>query len=271
MSRIGARVPAPATPSGGAPVRTDRRTPIATNQGHAPDLTTNRLLAALPAAERDALRPHLTVVDLAPGETIHAPGAPVGAVYFPLTGCASVVAADLEGDMLEIGTIGREGMTGIAAFHEADGGPLETIGQVPGAFARLPLPALRAAAVPGRALYRLLHRYSQAAHVFTAQSAACNRFHDLEERCARWLLLTQDRVGRDTFHLTHEYLGYMLGVRRPGVTVAMGALQRAGLLTYTRGVVTIEDRDGLENGTCECYRTITAEYDRLIGGYPYAK
>ena len=235
-----------------------------------PDLTTNRLLAALPAAELDGLRPHLTVADFGLGDTIHPPGAPIGATYFPLTGCASVVAADLDGDLLEVGTIGREGLTGLAAFHDADGGSLETFGQVPGAYARLPVAALRAAAAPGTALHRLLHRYSQASHVFTAQSAASNRFHTVEARCARWLLLTHDRAGRDTFLLTHEYLGYMLGVRRPGVTLAMGILQKAGLITYHRGEIAILDRDGLENATCECYRVITAEYDRLIGKYPYA-
>ena len=240
-----------------------------THQDHAPALTTNRLLAALPAAELDNLRPHLTVVDFGVGETLHAANEPIGAVYFPLTGCVSVVASDLDGDMLEVGTIGREGVAGIAAFHEADGGPLETFSQVPGDHARLPVAALRAAAAPGTALHRLLHRYSQAAHILTAQSAACNRFHAIEERCARWLLLTHDRVGRESFTLTHEYLGYMLGVRRPGVTLAMGVLQRAGLISYHRGEVVIRDRDGLENATCECYRTITAEYDRLIGHYPY--
>jgi CRP-like cAMP-binding protein len=232
---------------------------VAPDQYHTPALTTNRLLAALPAVELDALRPHLTIVDFAPGETIHAPGEQIRAVYFPLTGCASVIATDEEGDMLEVGTTGREGLVGVAAFHDADGDPLETIGQVPGDYARLPVAALRAAAVPGRELYRLLHRFSHAAHILTTQSAACNRFHAMEGRCARWLLLT------------HEFLGYMLGTRRPGVTVAMGVLQRAGLLTYHRGEVTILDRDGLENATCECYRVITAEYDRLIGQYPYRK
>ena len=272
ISRLSSLVPAPATPSGGAPVSTERGIAIATAaQDHAPALTANRLLAALPAAELDNLRPHLTVVDFAPGETLHAANEPIGAVYFPLTGCASVVASDLHGDILEVGTTGREGLTGLAAFHEADGGPLEAIAQVPGRYARLPVAALRAAAAPGTGLYRLLHRYSQASQLFTAQVAACNRFHDIGERCARWLLLTQDRVGRESFALTHEYLGYMLGTRRPGVTLAMGALQRAGLITYHRGEITILDRDGLENATCECYRTITAEYDRLIGAYPYRK
>jgi hypothetical protein len=107
--------------------------------------------------------------------------------------------------------------------------------------------------------------YGQALYILAAQSAGCNALHPLAERCARWLLQTQDRVGRDTFLLTHEYLGYMLGVRRPGVTVALGVLQRAGLIAYHRGAITVEDRDGLALAACECYGIITAEYARLLG------
>jgi len=124
------------------------------------------------------------------------------------------------------------------------------------------------AAGPGRALDRLLHRYSQASYLLAAQSAACNRPPRVVARCARWLLLTHDRVGRDRFALTHEYLGYMLGVRRPSVTLAMGILQRAGLLTYHRGAVAVLDRVGLENATRACYRSIVAEHARPLGPYP---
>jgi CRP-like cAMP-binding protein len=229
-----------------------------------PELTTNRLLAALPAEEYAALRPHLDVVHLGVGDTIYAHGVPARHAYFPLTGSASIVVTMADGGMVEAGTVGREGLVGLAAFLDADGGPLETLAQVPGDFARLPVAALRDAAAPGTALFRLLHRYAQALYVLAAQSAGCNRLHPLEERCARWLLLTHDRAGRDTFLLTHEYLGYMLGVRRPGVSVALSSLQRAGLIGYRRGEVTIEDRAGLEDCACECYAIITAEYDRLL-------
>jgi CRP-like cAMP-binding protein len=229
-----------------------------------PDLTTNRLLAALPAADLDALRPHLAVVHLGVGDTIYPYGAPIRHAYFPLTGCASIVVAMAGGDMVEAGTVGREGMLGHAALLDADGGPLETLAQVPGDFARLPVAALRDAAPPGSPLYRLLLRYGQALYILAAQSAGCNALHPMAERCARWLLQTQDRAGRDTFLLTHEYLGYMLGVRRPSVTVALGVLQRAGLIAYRRGEITVEDRDGLELAACECYGIITAEYARLL-------
>ena len=230
-----------------------------------PALTTNRLLAALPAEEFDGLRPHLTTAHLGVGDTIYAAGAPIRHVYFPLTGSASVVAVTADGDMVEVGTVGREGLVGLAAFLEADGGPLETLAQVPGDFARLPAAALRDAAAPGSVLSRLLLRFAQALYTLAGQSAACNRLHPIEERCARWLLLTHDRVGRDTFLLTHEYLGYMLGVRRPSVTLALGVLQRGGFIAYHRGEVTVLDRAGLEAGACECYDIITAEYARLLG------
>jgi CRP-like cAMP-binding protein len=233
-----------------------------------PELTVNAILAHLPAAELAALRPHLATVDFAGGDTLYAPGAPVRRCYFPLTGVTSLVVMDGDGDTIEVGTVGREGLVGLAAFHDADGGPLETFCQIPGHFAALPVAALRAAATPGTRLHATLNRLAWALYALAAQSAACNRLHPTEERCARWLLLTHDRVGRDTFPLTHEYLGYMLGVRRPGVTVAMGALQNAGLIAYHRGEVTILDRDGLENAVCACYRIIVAEHARLLGHYP---
>ena len=230
-----------------------------------PELATNRLLAALPADELDALRPHLEVVHLGVGDTIYPQGDPVRHAYFPLTGCVSVVVTMADGGMVEAGTVGREGLVGLAAFLGADGGPLETRAQVPGDYARLPVAVLRDAAAPGSVLFRLLLRYAQALYVLAAQGAGCNRLHPIEERCARWLLLTHDRAGRDTFLLTHEYLGYMLGVRRPSVSVALSALQRAGLIAYQRGEVTIADREGLEDGACECYGIIAAEYARLLG------
>lgn len=230
-----------------------------------PELTTNRLLAALPADAFAALHPHLTVVHLGVGDTIYAAGAPVRHAYFPLTGCASVVVTMADGDMVEAGTVGREGLLGHTAVLDADGGPLETFAQVPGDYARLPVAALRDAAPPGSPLHQLLLRYAQALYVLATQGAGCNLLHPTETRCARWLLLTHDRVGRATFLLTHEYLGYMLGVRRPGVTVALGALQRAGFVSYRRGEVTVEDRDGLEAAACECYGIIAAEYARLLG------
>ena len=231
----------------------------------APDPTTNRLLAALPRDEYAGLRPHLAAVYFTSSHTIYAPHAPLGYVYFPLTGCASVVVSMADGAMVEAGTIGREGLLGLPAFLGTDAGPLTTLAQVPGHFARLPVAPFRDAAAQGRVLHTLLLRFTQAHYVLAAQSAGCNRLHPVEERCARWLLLTHDRVGVDTFHLTHEFLGYMLGVARPSVTLAARMLQHAGLITYHRGIVTILDRPGLEATACECYALITAEFARLLG------
>ena len=155
---------------------------IAETERHGLDFRTNRLLAALPAAEYAAILPRLTAVDLPSGAMIYATGAAIGQVYFPLTGVASVIAALADGAQIEVGTIGREGLAGLAAFHGGDGGPLTTICQVPGRFARLPVAAFLDAAVPGSALYGLLHRFSQALYILAAQSGACNRRHPMEER-----------------------------------------------------------------------------------------
>ncbi|HET8631099.1 MAG TPA: Crp/Fnr family transcriptional regulator [Thermomicrobiales bacterium] len=231
----------------------------------APDFRANRLLAVLPPAEYDALAPHLAPARWRAGETIQAPGERLRDVYFPLTGVASVVVAMADGALVDVGTIGCEGLVGLPSFHGADHSPLAIIGQVPGAYARLPVVALREAAAPGSRLHALLARFAQALYVFAAQVGACNRLHPVEQRCARWLLATQDRAGADTFPLTHELLGEMLGVTRVSVTRAAGALQRAGLIAYRRGVVTVCDRAGLEGAACECYGVIAGTYARLLG------
>lgn len=216
----------------------------------------NRLLAALPRDEYDRLLPHLERIVLANKDTLHEVDAPIAFVYFPLTCVSSVTTQMKDGATVEVGTIGHEGMTGLPVFHGAAHSPLRTFVQVPGEALRVPVAAFRAAAAPGTALHELLHRFAQAYYILTAQSAGCNRLHPVEERCARWLLLTHDRVTADTFPLSHEFLGYMLGVRRASVTIAMGTLQRAGLLTYHRGIITILDRTGLEEAACECYAVI---------------
>ena len=225
----------------------------------------NRLLAALPPEEYDALAPRLTIVHLGTLEVIADAGEPLPYAYFPLGGIISIVALDADGGTVEVGTIGREGMAGLPAFLGLPGSPFQTAGQVPGYHARLPIGELLAAAVPGTILHILLLRFAQAFLVLAGQSSACNRLHPVEERCARWLLMSSNRVGATTFPITQEVLGQMLGVRRPSVTIAAGALQRAGLIAYRRGVVTILDRPGLEAATCECYRTIEHEFARLLG------
>ena len=227
-------------------------------------LLANRLLAALPAEEYAPLLPHLELVDMPTGRGIYEAGETPHHVYFPLTGCASVVVGMADGALVEAGTVGREGLVGLAAFLGTDTGPLTTIAQVPGTFARLPVAVFRDAAAPGSHLHTLLLRFTQAFYVLAAQSAGCNRLHPIEGRCARWLLLTHDRAAGDSFHLTHEFLGYMLGVRRPSVSLAAATLQKAGFITYHRGEITILDRPGLEAAACECYAIIAGEYERLL-------
>lgn len=230
-----------------------------------PDLRTNRLLAALPADEFDRLAPRLEIVYLDALDLIAGPGEPLPHAYFPLDGILSIVAIDADGGIVEVGTIGRDGMAGLPAVLGLPASPFQSMGQVRGHHARLPVPELLDAAMPGTALHALLLRYAQAFSVLSGQSAACNRLHPVEERCARWLLMTQDRVQADVFPLTHEVLGQMLGVRRPSVTLAAGILQRAGLISYRRGIVTILDRAGLEAAACECYGVIQNQFDRLLG------
>ena len=230
----------------------------------AADPHVNRLLAALPTEEYAPLLPHLELIDMPSGTTIYEPNETPRHVYFPLTGCASVVVGMEDGQMVEAGTIGREGLVGLAAFLGTDAGPLTTIAQVPGTFARLPVAVFRDASAEGSRLHTLLLRFTQAFYVLAAQSAGCNRLHPIEGRCARWLLLTHDRAEEDSFHLTHEFLGYMLGVRRPSVSLAAATLQKAGFITYHRGEITILDRPGLEEAACECYAIIAGEYERLL-------
>lgn len=227
-------------------------------------LTDNLLLAALPREEYACLAPHCTIVHLGASAPVYDVNEPIAQVYFPLTGVISVVALMADGAMVESGTIGREGMTGLPVFYGAERSPLLTFAQVPGDHARLPVAAFREAATPGTALYRLAQQFTQGYHVLIAQSAGCNRLHPNEERCARWLLLTQDRTGAATFALSHEFLSMMLGSRRASVTLAMGALQRSGLITYRRGIVTVTDRPGLEAAACECYGIIERAFAPLM-------
>jgi CRP-like cAMP-binding protein len=227
-------------------------------------LTENRLLAAIPRAERDRLAARATIVHLEALEIIGRPEAPITHAYFPLTGLLSIVAIDVGGAIVEVGTAGNEGMIGLPTFLDMPASPFQTMGEVPGDHARVPIGDLLAAVAPGTALHRLLLRYAQAFSVLCGQSVACNRLHPIEERCARWLLMVHDRMGADTFQLTHDVLGQMLGVRRAGVTVALGILQTAGFIAYRRGTLTIRDRAGLEDVACECYTIIQRQFARLF-------
>ena len=224
----------------------------------------NRLLAALPRAVYEGLRPHLETVSLGPGDVIYEPDGPIRHVYFPAGCIVSLVAIMGDGSMLELATVGKEGMVGVPLFLETETAPFRSFTQVPGESLRLAADVFRDTIGRSGTVVSLLHRYAQVLFNQVAWSAACNRAHSLEQRCARWLLMTHDRVDTDRFELTQEFLGQMLGVHRPRVNRAAGAIQKAGVIRYVRGRVTVVDRKGLEDAACECYRFIRDEYERLL-------
>jgi CRP-like cAMP-binding protein len=169
------------------------------------------------------------------------------------------------GEAAEVGTIGNEGVVGLPLLFGDDRAPTSVYVQVPGAGLRMKAELFKKELARSATMRAVMHRYAHAMFNQVAQSAACNQFHSLEQRCCRWLLMTHDRMQSDEFLLTQEFLAMMLGVQRTGVTVAAGALQRTGLIRYRRGNVTIIDRKGLKDRSCECYGISKTEFDRLLG------
>jgi CRP-like cAMP-binding protein len=240
-----------------------RDTTIARNEHQATEQ--NRLLRQLGDEAYERLRPQLETVQLRNGQVIWEPNARIHSVYFPRT-CVMSLIVVLEDDTgVESATVGREGMLGVPLALGVESTSSRAIAQVDGEAARMTGAALRQAMADEPSLNEIVLRYTQVLLEQTAQSVACNRRHSIEERCARWLMMTRDRVGRDEFHLTHEFLALMLGTRRASVTVAAGMLQRAGLLTYTRGRVRILEREGLAEASCECYRVVKEKSEQLLG------
>ncbi|WP_119460403.1 Crp/Fnr family transcriptional regulator [Rhodospirillaceae bacterium SYSU D60014] len=229
------------------------------------DFTHNQLLAALPSADLDRLRPHLERVDLPLKQVVHAPGAPIEHVYFPDAGMVSLITAADENHAVEVGTVGREGLVGTPVALGTDRAPVKALVQIPGTAQRLPAGLLRDEMNGNAALRDLVLRYVQALFVQVSQTAVCNRLHTVEERLARWLLMAHDRAETDRLPLTQEFLAIMLGVRRAGVTVAAGTLQNAGLIRYNYGRITVLDRASLEASSCACYGLAKDECDRLLG------
>jgi CRP-like cAMP-binding protein len=224
----------------------------------------NRLLRSLHASDYATLAPHLEQVTLARGDVLAERGDHIQYAYFPQRCVLSLVTPLSDGAIVESATVGHEGVVGLSTFL-ADGVAFErAIAQVPGLAVRVRADVLKTLATERGTVRGPLLRYTQALLRQTAQSVACLQHHPIDERCARWLLQTHDRIGEDSFSLTHEFLAAMLGVRRAGVTVALGSLQSAQLITYQRGRVAIIDRAGLEAAACECYRVITREYNRLL-------
>jgi CRP-like cAMP-binding protein len=225
----------------------------------------NRILAALPAHELERIEPFLERVDLQVRHVLIDPNRPIEHVYFVEEGIVSILGVMEDGTAVETATVGNEGMVGTPVFLGTDRMAAQAFTQVSGWAHRLPADVLRQELARGGQLPRLLGLYTQAMITLVAQNSACNRVHTTEQRCARWLLLTADRAGRDTFDLTQFFLSQMLGVRRATVTEIAGGLQARGLIDYSRGRITIVDREGLEAASCECYRVIVSEFDRLLG------
>ena len=227
----------------------------------------NRLLAALPSDDFRRLAGSLQPVNLELKQVLHAPGERVEVAYFPESGTVSMLAPLEGGELLEVGMIGREGMVGLPAILGTDTTATEAMVQMPGSAWRIRASALREAFEHSAALRALLLRYVQAYHTQVALAAACNARHAIEERLARWLLMAHDRAEGDELPLTQEFIAQMLGVRRAGVTVAAGSLQRAGLIRHRNGHITVLDRPGLEATACECYGTVQQQFEHILSSW----
>ena len=242
-----------------APEIPDMRAPSTTLQR-----PLNRILGRLPEEDFDRLRLHVTDVPVHRGQIFHRRGETVTDVYFPNGGVASVTIATRDGHSVEAATVGHEGLIGIGAVfgsHRATG---DTMMQVPDtSAAMMSADGLRTEMQRGGALAAAVNRYIQGYMGLVTQSLACMAVHSTQERCCRWLLMTQDRVQRPQFDLSHEFLAMMLGASRPTVTLVAQTLQAAGLISYTYGRMTVTDRVGLEAASCECYATIRDVFAEL--------
>ena len=224
----------------------------------------NRLLVLLPREDYQRLLPHLQVVDFSVGQVIHKSNEQVEYFYFPHQAIVSLVSITRDGDTVEVGIVGREGMVGIQAILSGGTIPTQAFAQVPGQATRICTAPLQVEFDRGGALQKLLLRYVQVLLTQVSQMAVCNRLHLIEARLARWLLLVRDAVESDELQLTQALISKMLGTRRAGVTEAAGELQKAGLIRYKRGQITIVNRAGLEAAACECYQVVRHEVDRLL-------
>ena len=244
------------------------------SMGDSDQTLTNRILAALPAAEYARVEPDLVRVIVQPRQVLHRAGDPLANVYFPNGGVYSITTSMSDGSTIEGATVGDEGMVGIEAMLRPSPTAIgEVMLQVPAPGEptngfTLSVAALRRELQRGGVLQDLLGRYAQTVLTQTMQSLACNTLHNVQERCCRWLLLSHDRVHADEFVLSHEFLATMLGIRRQSVTVVAGTLQAVGFIRYKHGRVTILDRQGLESGACECYSVVRTQLNQLFSGSP---
>jgi CRP-like cAMP-binding protein len=225
----------------------------------------NRLVSALPQRDRRHLLAAFESVDLTIGDELCEPGQQIRHAYFPLEGFISLVISVDGRANLELDLIGNEGMFGSSLLLGVSVSPLRALVQGSGSALRISPASLRHELGRSDALRNMLNRYIYVSLVHLAEVAACNSFHALNARLVRWILMTHDRAHSDCFHLTHEFLAQMLGVRRVGVTNAAGALQKRGLVSYSRGNIKVLDRAGLESSTCSCYQTAKNTYEQVLG------
>lgn len=222
----------------------------------------NRLIASLPNSERSRFLSNCEPVDLVFGTVLCEPGDAFPFVYFPLTGFVSLMKVMSGHPALEVGMIGSEGMLGGTLALGIDTAPLRGEVQGAGTALRMTLPQLKTALTISPGLARVLRRYLFILMKQLAQTAACNSFHEVNTRLARWLLMTHDRSHADHFNLTHQFLADMLGVQRSAITIAAGVLRERKLIHYARGKINIVNRDGLEAASCECYAESMADYEQ---------
>lgn len=228
-----------------------------------PTTPRNQLLGALSQQEYERLLPFLETVYLPLKQTLYEVNEPIQYVYFPQTTVISLLTVMDNGDALEFGTVGNEGMIGTSVLLETDQVPSLAFSQIPGLATRMKTDVFKREVPPGSQLYSLLQRYIQTFFNQIAQSAACNRLHPIEKRFCRWLLMTRDRAGSDEFVLTQEFLAQMLGVRRAGVSEVASQFQEFGLIRYHRGNINILDREALKANACECYAKIREQFEQL--------
>jgi CRP-like cAMP-binding protein len=234
------------------------------NGASAPATAENNLVAKLPLADVGAFLARAKRVSCTLRESIFEVGERVDRVLFPISGMASLVTVLKDGTSLEAMAVGREGFVGLPLFHGIPIARSRGICQIEGEFYQMTPDDFLSLLTSSSELRRILHRYAQLSNEVIAQTAACNSMHLIEQRCARWLLLSADAVGRADFGLTHEFLSQMLAVRRPGVTVAIGGLERQGLIEHRYGKVSLRDVDGLKKVACECYTTIAEKSRELM-------
>jgi CRP-like cAMP-binding protein len=226
----------------------------------------NQLLASLPKGERARLSAHLEPVTVELHQTLVEFDQPIKFVWFLDDCVTSTVVNSQDNSSVEVGLMGAEGMVGLSLLFGVERSNSTVIVQIPGRATRMRAGAfVKEVVKKGGPLMRLLQLYTNYFMAMVAQHAACNALHTVQERMCRWILLTHDRVRRDQFQLTQEYLAQMLGVRRPSLSAVAGELKRAGLINYSRGTVTVLDRKGLEARSCPCYKIIRGQFTQILG------